>query len=223
MSKKTAQKQDQPKQVQAKPIGKAPLRSSLKNMIIVLGTICTLSALLLSITYVGTKDLIDSTEKQKQIDAIASVLPGANNDALEERIFIAADPDLIVFPLKQNGALLGFAVQTYSDQAYAKRITMIVGIDVKGALTGVKVLSHAETPGLGSKISSKGFQKQFINQETENFVVKVKQDGGQVDAIAAATISSRAFCDALQRALDGLKRIKAEQVEALRQQSEVHE
>ena len=68
-------------------------------------------------------------------------------------------------------------------------------------------LFRSETPGLGDKMkkSKSNFSEQFIGKDPANFKLKVKKDGGDVDAITAATISSRAFCDALQRAYDTYK------------------
>jgi electron transport complex protein RnfG len=68
----------------------------------------------------------------------------------------------------------------------------------------ISVLQHKETPGLGTKMTEEKFLVQFRGKNPGSFPLKVKKDGGQVDAITAATISSRAFCDALQRAYDAL-------------------
>jgi electron transport complex protein RnfG len=69
------------------------------------------------------------------------------------------------------------------------------------------VLSHKETPGLGTKMTEPRFSSQFLGKNPEDFTLKVKKDGGQVDAITAATVSSRAYCDAIQRAFNTLKSI----------------
>ena len=63
------------------------------------------------------------------------------------------------------------------------------------------VCQDAETPGLGSKMTEPTFKDQFNGKKADSFNIKVKKDGGDVDAITAATISSRAFCDAVNRAL----------------------
>jgi electron transport complex protein RnfG len=77
----------------------------------------------------------------------------------------------------------------------------MVGILADGTLKNISVLQHAETPGLGSKMSEPAFKDQFNDKRADSFNFKVKKDGGDVDAITAATISSRAFCDAVNRAL----------------------
>jgi electron transport complex protein RnfG len=71
-----------------------------------------------------------------------------------------------------------------------------------GSIHKVTVLTHKETPGLGTKMADPRFADQFAGKNPASFVIKVKKDGGQIDAITAATVSSRAYCDALQRAYD---------------------
>ena len=70
----------------------------------------------------------------------------------------------------------------------------------------ITVLEHKETPGLGTKMTEPLFKNQFIQKNPSEFILKVKKDGGPVDAITAATISSRAFCDAVQRAYNTLQK-----------------
>ncbi len=80
----------------------------------------------------------------------------------------------------------------------------MVGMLDDGSISNTAVLSHKETPGLGDKMDIKksDFPKQFEGKSPESFKLKVSKDGGDVDAITAATISSRAFCDAVKRATD---------------------
>ncbi|MGB4293017.1 MAG: FMN-binding protein [Bacteroidales bacterium] len=68
------------------------------------------------------------------------------------------------------------------------------------------MLEQKETPGLGTKMTEPFFKDQFNGKNPANFKLKVKKDGGEVDAITAATITSRAFCDALERAYNTLKK-----------------
>ena len=80
----------------------------------------------------------------------------------------------------------------------------MVGILPDGEINNIVVLKANETPGLGDKIqkSKSNFSNQFNGKNPDHFALKVKQDGGDVDAITAATISSRAFCDAVARAYE---------------------
>jgi electron transport complex protein RnfG len=82
----------------------------------------------------------------------------------------------------------------------------MAGFNTDGSVYNITVLQHQETPGLGSKMDEPTFKDQFKNINPTKIILKVKKDGGQIDAITAATISSRAFCDAVQRAYNTLEK-----------------
>ena len=88
----------------------------------------------------------------------------------------------------------------------------MVGLDAEGKVLGTAVLKHSETPGLGAKITDteSHFIQQFVGMNPAANPLKVKKDGGDVDAITAATISSRAFCDAVNRAVAAFNQVKEE-------------
>ena len=97
--------------------------------------------------------------------------------------------------------LVGTAVGTYSNKGYdATQIQLMVGFLPDGSIRNISVIQQKETPGLGTKMKEPKFKDQFNKKNPAEFKLKVKKDGGQVDAITAATISSRAFCDAVDRA-----------------------
>ncbi len=111
--------------------------------------------------------------------------------------------DLIIIRHNKEGQTVGYAVKTYTDKGFSGHFTLMVGFKPDGTINNVAVLDQKETPGLGNKMKEPRFKDQFIDKNPGKFILKVKKDGGQVDAITAATISSRAFCDAVQRAYDG--------------------
>jgi electron transport complex protein RnfG len=78
----------------------------------------------------------------------------------------------------------------------------MVGIDKDFKIIKTSVLEHAETPGLGDKMEKRksDWSDQFNNKNPETFDLRVTKDGGDIDGITAATISSRAFCEAVDRA-----------------------
>ena len=82
----------------------------------------------------------------------------------------------------------------------------MAGFKPDGTIINITVLEHKETPGLGTKMTEPKFKDQFSDKNPEQFILKVKKDGGPVDAITAATISSRAFCDAVQRGYNTLQK-----------------
>ena len=100
---------------------------------------------------------------------------------------------------------VGYALETYTDKGFSGHFTVMVGFNTKGEIVNTNVLEHKETPGLGSKMTDDKFKSQFNGKDPEKFKLMVKKDQGDVDAITASTITSRAFCDALTRAYSALK------------------
>jgi electron transport complex protein RnfG len=113
---------------------------------------------------------------------------------------------LDIYPAKMNGEIVGYAVNTYTKKGFSGNISLMAGFKPDGTILDITVLEHKETPGLGTKMTEPEFKDQFADKNPGEFVLKVKKDGGPVDAITAATISSRAFCDAVQRAYNTLQK-----------------
>ncbi|MEA2014810.1 MAG: FMN-binding protein [Thermodesulfobacteriota bacterium] len=104
--------------------------------------------------------------------------------------------------LDDNEKLKGVGIETFTDLGYSGRIDVLLAVSPEGTIYNYKVVYTKETPGLGSKLSKPEFKKQFKGKSmAPRFVWKVKKDRGDVDAITAATISSRAIIDALVRGL----------------------
>jgi electron transport complex protein RnfG len=106
----------------------------------------------------------------------------------------------MAYPAKMNGELVGVAIESYTMTGFSGLVKLMVGLKSDGSIYSISVLEHKETPGLGTHMAEDKFINQFKTQYPSTFKVKVKKDGGDVDAITAATISSRAFCDAVMRA-----------------------
>ena len=180
----------------------AAKKDTLLNMFIALFVICVVSGGVLGLVYNATKDPIAAAETAKKTEAIKNVLPEFNE--LKETMVKSAMEDAeIPFYLAYdaNNNFIGAAVETFTNKGFSGNISLMVGILANGTINNISVLQHAETPGLGSKMSESSFKDQFNNKNTTSFNFNVKKDGGDVDAITAATISSRAFCDAVNRAL----------------------
>lgn len=182
----------------------AKLESSLRNMILSLVIISMTMSAALGFVYLKTKGPIEKAAKQKEIDAIKQVYPDFDSDPLAS---VVEKEGVTIYQLSKNNVTSGYAVKTYTDKGFGGHIELMAGFKPDGTINNVVVLSHKETPGLGTKMTDPSFSKQFLNKNPDNFKLKVKKDGGQVDAITAATISSRAYCDALQRAAGSLKTI----------------
>jgi Na+-translocating ferredoxin:NAD+ oxidoreductase subunit G len=185
----------------------AKKESTFGNMVLTLFTVTAVAALALGGVYNATKEPIELAKRLKIEKAIGEVLPEFNR--LEEyKILPAGSKDSLTFYkafMEDNH--VGTAVRSYTDQGFSGRIWIMAGFVEGNTIYGTSVLEHKETPGLGDKMERKKSdwpEVQFIGRSPENFRLKVKKDGGDVDAITAATITSRAFCDALQRAYDEL-------------------
>ncbi len=178
--------------------------STFSNMVITLLVITFVSAAVLGGVYALTKEPIRAADAAKTNMAIAEVVPEFDNNPSQEIIKhgLAEGDTLTLYPAKKDGALVGVAVRTNTNKGFGGAIVLMVGFLPDGTIYNTAVISHAETPGLGDKISkSKGdFSVQFEGKNPETFKMSVKKDGGEVDAITASTISSRAFCDAVERA-----------------------
>lgn len=182
----------------------AKKETTLLQLVLSLCLISIVAAAGLAAVYTITKEPISISQKQKKVDAIKSVLLGFKGQTQESKILLPNDEDSVTVNLAFNGnQLFGAAVETYTDKAFKGSFTLMVGFDSLGNIIGTEVLTANETPGLGDKIDKKkdaNFSVQFLKKNPTEFNMKVKKDGGDVDAITAATISSRAFCDALTRA-----------------------
>jgi electron transport complex protein RnfG len=200
----------------AKP--KGPIPSTLPNMILSLTIICSISALLLGGAYLLTKPQIESRTSEKQVSAVRAVLPPFDNQPLAEATWLGksgqvlertdADAPLAltkVFPATMQGTSVGWAVMSYSDRGYAKRIVTMTGFLPDGRINSIQVMEQGETPGLGTKITEARFLDQFSGKNPATSRIVVRKDGGDIDAITAATISSRALCDAVTRSYAALE------------------
>ncbi|BDX38592.1 electron transport complex subunit G [Tenuifilaceae bacterium CYCD] len=186
----------------------AKVESNFKNMTLTLLVITLVASAALGLVYQSTKEPIAKAQTAKINNAIKAVVPEFNNQPLDESYQINLDGgELIVYPAKKDGQLVGTAIKTFSNNGFAGLIELMVGFLPDGSIYKIAVVSHKETPGLGDKMepSKSNFSIQFEGKNPETFKLKVKKDGGDVDAITASTISSRAYCDAVSRAFKAFK------------------
>ena len=114
----------------------------------------------------------------------------------------AALPLRTFFRGRQDGTLSGVAFKVVAPDGYSGNIEVMVGIDPSGTVAGIEILSHAETPGLGDKITLPTFKANFSGKNLENADWRVKKDGGEFDQITGATISPRAVVGAVRKGLE---------------------
>ena len=195
------------------------IKSSLRNMVLVLMLVCLGASAAVAVVYAVTKDPIDAAEVAKKNSAIKEVVPEFDNNPYEEALDIIADlaaPDKTnkVYPAKKGGEIVGYAVESTTTKGFGGPFTIMVGFTPDGKVYNTSVISHSETPGLGAKItdSKSGFITQWNGKNLldGSVNISVKKDGGDIDAITASTISSRAFCDAMQIAANVFNNISTE-------------
>ncbi len=188
----------------------AKRESTFINMFLTLLIVSSVAALALGGVYMATKGPIEENQRRVMENALQEVLPDFDNDITSDMVKVGLSPgDTITFYFARQGDdTVGVAVQTFSKQGYSGLIRVMVGMTPDGTIMNTSVLGHAETPGLGDKIEKeKGdWSYQFNDLHPEQVNLKVRKDGGDIDGITAATITARAFCDALQRAYDTYKK-----------------
>ena len=187
------------------------LKSTLPNMLLSLTVICIVASAVLASVNQLTAGPIAASKAASLEAAVKEVVPEFDNKPTEEA-YMAATSDgdsLKIYPAKKDGELVGVAVESSTQKGFSGEIKVVVGFDVEGKLLNYSVQQHSETPGLGSKMQE-WFRTDKNNQSVIGRTltadgVKVTKDGGDVDAITAATISSRAFLDAINRAYSAYK------------------
>ncbi len=166
----------------------------------ILFVVCGLAAGSLSFVNAATKDRIAAFAKEEKIAALKKIFPAAESfTELPPAKEGAASTD---WDAVTGGAVIG-SVHLLKPMGYSGAITLVFGEDVTGALTGVQVLSHTETPGLGAKITTDAWTGQFKGKTRDQAVLRKDSPSGAIDAISAATISSRAVTRAVHDAMGG--------------------
>ena len=182
----------------------AKLENNLLNMFLSLTVICVVVGGLLGLVASVTKQPIQDAKDAAQKAAIAAVAPEFDAVAEPESATQANGETATVFAVSKGGQTVGHAVQVTTLKGFGGKVIVMFGFDLEGNITGYNVLDCSnETPGLGAKMPDwfqKGAKGDVIGKNPAKNNLTVSKDGGEVDAITAATISSRAFCDAIAQA-----------------------
>jgi electron transport complex protein RnfG len=203
--------------------------STLKNMFLTLFTITVVAGGALGWVFTQTEKPIALAKVLNQQEAIKLVVPDFNNNPADEMTQITGENGQIfkVYKARKDSVLVGYAVESSTQRGFGGEIKVMVGFMPDGTIINYKVLEHKETPGLGSKMgewfrssgsqdegaaeasffkwfygikAAGGNQRSVINKNPGVSNLTVTKDDGEVDAITAATISSRAFLDAVSNA-----------------------
>jgi electron transport complex protein RnfG len=189
------------------------------KMIVVLTFISLASGGLLAALREGTQERIDKQVLENvKGPAVRTVFEGAANDPIADRFQINdGGKQRTFFVGVYDGKPKGLAVEVSSGKGYKGDIGLIVAIDVEaGKVMGIGVTTHNETPGLGAKAKSDPkFAEQFKGASAPG-PVKVTKDGGSINAISGATITSRAVCEAVTDALGIYEKLKPQIAEQMK-------
>ena len=190
------------------------VKSSFGNMVLALGCICLVCSALLGLVNHVTAEPIAVANLAKTNNAIKAVTPEFDNVPGEEVMTVEVDgKEYTVYPATYQGKVMGYAIQV-KPTGFGGTIDMLVGFDAEtGIIYNTSVISHSETPGLGAKISESGkgsFREQFEGLDPAKTKLTVDKDGGDIDAITASTITSRAFTSGVAEAYKVYLTIKGE-------------
>lgn len=176
------------------------MKSSLKNMVLVLFCITFISAACVGAVNMITEEPIAKAKAAAVQAALAQVLP--EFDTTERSEHTADELPIVAYTASKDGEVVGYAIETVTKNGFSGMIRLMVGFDAKGTILNVNVLEQAETPGLGAKMTEEGnsLLASIRGKVASNIKLTVKKDGGDVDALTAATISSRAYAEAVARA-----------------------
>jgi electron transport complex protein RnfG len=187
---------------------------------VLLGGFSTLATALLVAGNLATKDAILERQKEDLLDSLAQVVPDQryDNDLLAHPLEITDEKGKPVTIYRGTvGSQVNALAWEISGQGYAGEIRLILGLDAEGQVLGVRVLSHAETPGLGDKIEVAkdpwilGFNGLSLGDPPEGEWA-VKKDGGRFDQFSGATITPRGVVQAIK---DGLAFFQSHRTELL--------
>lgn len=172
---------------------------------LILFAITLIAGALLGLTYEVTKEPIADAQAVKQENALQKVFTGASFDEMNA-LTNADDYPYIdkAFEASVDGSTAGYAFKMITPEGYGGNIEFVVGLSLEGHVTGIDIIKHAETPGLGAKAAEADFKDQFLNKPTKS--LEVVKTGASVEtdieAISAATITSKAVTNAVNQAID---------------------
>lgn len=173
--------------------------SGMARLTLILFAICAVCALVLGLANMLTMDAIAANQKAKKDAAMAKVLSA---ESYEPVTYSGDDATVLSINKAGDG---GHVVEVAPGGSFSGTLTIMVGVDNDGIVTGVEVVKTAETSGLGANANKDSFKGQFQGLDVPAAVTK---DGGTIDSITGATITSRAVCNGVQSAVDAAASVR---------------
>ena len=175
------------------------MKSTLINMVAVLFSITLIASAGVGAVNMITVEPIAAAKAAATEAALGVVLPAFDKTESEE--LTIDEMPIVVYTATNAGETVGYAVETMTKSGFSGVVKLMVGFMPDGTINNVNVLQQAETPGLGTKMCDEGNPLLAgVKGKEGTATFRVKKDGGEVDALTAATISSRAYLDAVNRA-----------------------
>ena len=171
-------------------------QSTLKNMALCLTLVCLICSAVLGVAYAVTLEPVKAAQVAKTNKAIAQVLPEFADDNVAEQSVTVEGVEYTYYHPSSGYAVISVV------NGFGGALSVMVGITEDGKVYNTSVISHSETPGLGAKCQSdEGFLGQFRGFDPASARLAVTKDGGDIDAITASTITSRAYTLAVANAV----------------------
>ena len=164
---------------------------------VTLFVICLVATVLLGLTNSVTEPIIEKLAEETEIKSRQIVFADAVSFGEETEVNGAK----VVAALDENDEIIGHVVVNTA-KGYGGDISVMTGVDADGKVTGVNILSHAETAGLGAKAAEQSFRDRFVGLVSGITVSKDKAGENSIDAITGATITSRAMTEAVNAAIE---------------------
>lgn len=177
------------------------LDKEMQMVLVKLIVLSVVSAAILGAVYIPTQAQLKIYQEQQRQLALKEIMPNAVSF---DPVYSGTDSDVVLYyrALGENNTLVGYTF--FRDQSGSQSVINIAGgVDLNYTITGIKIMSHAETPGLGAKIVEPWFTAQFKGVSESG--LRLSKKGGAIDAITGASISSQAVVDGIQTKIDEIQ------------------
>ncbi len=204
------------------------------RVVLTLTLVAGVAAALLAVVDGLTREKIAEAQLAAKVEALSTLLPAFDGNPFQAGVELertspgtddkaavyavnSADEDpaacardaFCVYTAKKGEAIVGYGLETWTKLGYSGLIKLLVIVGPKGAVVDIRTLEARETPGLGTKADEEPFRTQFKAKRLGAYRFAVTKDGGEVEAITSATITSRAYATAIRDGLQALKAFKA--------------
>ncbi len=170
-------------------------QSTLKNMALCLTLVCLICSAVLGVAYAVTLEPVKAAQTAKTVKAVAKVLPEFEGEVKEQSVTFEG-MEYTYYATESGYAIISVV------NGFGGPVSVMVGVTPDGKVYNTSVISHSETPGLGAKCQNdEAFLGQFRGLDPASTRLAVTKDGGDIDAITASTITSRAYTLAVANAV----------------------